>query len=128
MDHLMINIHRKQDVINNHNSLLAYNIIPYLQVDKQLDRDGLDEGTEEDGSGLDLSTVGVGRITFKDNDEGMVWLSSFFVHPNYRGKGLAKKVLWAVFDMIASAIGLFRTIGSQRKGTPYFSSAYECYS
>ena len=111
MDHMMINIHRKQDVINNHNSLLAYNVMPYLQMDKQPD-DELDEA-------VDLSTLGgVGRITFKDNDEGMVWLSSFFVHPNYQGKRLAKEVLGAGFHMIANAIDKFRTIVLNAKEHP----------
>ena len=112
MDHMMINIHRKQDVINNHNSLLAYNVMPYIQMDKQLDRHELDEA-------VDLSTLGgVGRITFKDNDEGMVWLSSFFVHPNYQGKRLAKEVLGAGFHMIANAIDKFRTIVLNAKEHP----------
>ncbi len=112
MNHLMINIHRKQDVINNHNSLLAYNVQPYLSMDKQPKALG-------SRSDIDLSCMGgVGRATFVDNDEGMVWLSSFFVHPNYQGKGLAKEVFKAVTPMIAHAIGFFSTIVLNAKEHP----------
>ena len=111
-DHLMINIHLKDDVINNRNSLLAYNVHPYLSISQQ-------PKPKELGEEADLSNVGgVGRITFKDNDEGMVWLSSFFVHPNYRGKGLAKEVFWAMYHMIAHAIGSVRTIVLNAKKHP----------
>ena len=110
--HLMINIHRKQDVINNHNSLLAYNVYPYLSMDKQ-------PKPEDLGSERDLSLVGgVARITFLDNDEGMVWISSFFIHPNYQGKGLAKEVFKAMNPMIAHSIGFFSTIVLNAKEHP----------
>ena len=110
--HLMINIHRKQDVINNHNSLLAYNVYPYISMNKQPPPFELEEER-------DLSLVGgVGRITFLDNDEGIVWISSFFIHPNYQGKGLAKEVFKAMTPMIAHGIGFFSTIVLNAKKHP----------
>jgi len=112
MDHHMINIHRKQDVINNHNSLLAYNVQPYLGMNKQ-------PKPEDLGSDIDLSCIGgVGRITFLDNDEGMVWISSFFIHPNYQGKGLAKEVFKESWSMIAHAVDFFSTIVLNAKEHP----------
>ena len=107
--HLAINIHLKDDVLNNKSSLLAYNYFPYISAGKQ--------PTVIEEADLTM-TGGVGRIIFKDNDEGMVWLSAFFVHPNWQGKGLAKEIFKAGIAMIGEAIGMFSTIVLNAKEHP----------
>jgi len=78
----IIELHRKEDVLNNFNPLLAYNVHPY-SVDKD---DALKDSK-------DVSTVGgVMRFAYRGHGDTIA-LVGFFVHPRFRGQGLAKTLL-----------------------------------
>jgi GNAT superfamily N-acetyltransferase len=78
----VIDLHLKEDVLNNFNPLLAYNVHPY-SVDKS---DALTDSK-------DVSTVGgVMRFAYRGHGDTIA-IVGFFVHPRFRGQGLAKTLL-----------------------------------
>jgi GNAT superfamily N-acetyltransferase len=93
--HRIIDVHCKEDVLNNFNPLLAYNVHPYTAC--------TDDCLAGDDPCNDASFVGnVMRIAYQTDDKGAVAIIGYFVHPRFRGKGLAKMLLVAGFKIIES--------------------------
>ena len=89
----IIDVHCKEDVLNNFNPLLAYNVHPYTT-----DNDDCIAGS---GS-PDVSCVGnVMRIAYHYDDRGAIAIVGFFVHPRFRGKGMAKDLFAAGVAIIS---------------------------
>lgn len=87
----IVDVHCKEDVLNNFNPLLAYNVHPY-SIDKD---DALAEGD------YDVSLVGnVMRIAYRTDDNGAIAIVAFFVHPRLRGKGMAEPLFLAGLKII----------------------------
>lgn len=80
----VIDIHIKEDVLNNFNPLLAYNVHPY-SVDKS---DALEACDSKDVS----CVGGVMRLAYRGHGDTIA-IVGFFVHPRFRGQGLAKTLL-----------------------------------
>ena len=88
----IIDLHCKEDVLNNFNPLLAYNVHPYTTDTDDVIASG----------GSDVSCVGgVMRLAYRTDGNGAIAIIAFFVHPRLRGKGMAKHLLHAGLSIIA---------------------------
>jgi hypothetical protein len=86
-----IEFHCKEDVLNNFNPLLAYNVHPYSST--------TDDFLE--GGCPDVTCVGnLMRISYRTDNKGAVTIAGFFVHPRFRGKRMSKELLKCAIAVI----------------------------